>query len=81
MEVLAPMAAAMVLPVAAELPLCRLLLPPLIRLRMLPCLPIEPGAGESVMSGSLLGEAAPGPPDSTVRERGRSLATDGAFAA
>jgi hypothetical protein len=69
--------------VVAELPLCLRLLPALILLRMLLCLWIEDAAGESVISGCLCGEAAPGrdDPELAVCERGRSVVIEGGFSA
>lgn len=77
--VLAPIAAAIVLPVVAELPLCRLLRPPLMRLRMLPCRCTDPAAGESDRSVCRGGDIAPADvvvgADVVVSERGRSPLT------
>lgn len=67
----------MVLPVVAELPLCRLFRPPLMRLRILPCRCIDAGAGDSGVSCCLGGDTAPA--DNVVRDRGRSFAVLGGF--
>ena len=76
---LAPIAAAIVLPVVAELPLCRLLRPPLMRLRMLPWRCTDAAAGESPTSVCRGGDIAPADvlvsPDVAVSDLGRSPLT------